>query len=274
MTTTDGGRFRADLIDLAWGLEESYGKNPIAGSDSITAFALNPTQTTVADELWGQWGLVTGGVDLPTPSFQWTPFFGLGVLDRNMMFPVQGRESLEGSIGGVLFCHDSSRLFMQQCLGLAFVGANAINVAGTGACDAQTALKYLPTTTCTWLMAITSTQVEITGTPASGSTDLSSLKPSSGTQPCDYIVIINDVANTRPDVYKDTWAYIGYGGGNDDIRIFRDRDQTQPGWIGPQPPIPTSGSATAQQLSFHSIKAEAYTDTNHFKAINGICAIR
>ena len=269
MTTTDGGRFRADLIDLAWGLEESYGKNPIAGSDSITAFALNPTQTTVADELWGQWGLVTGGVDLPTPSFQWTPFFGLGVLDRNMMFPVQGRESLEGSIGGVLFCHDSSRLFMQQCLGLAFVGANAINVAGTGACDAQTALKYLPTTTCTWLMAITSTQVEITGTPASGSTDLSSLKPSSGTQPCDYIVIINDVANTRPDVYKDTWAYIGYGGGNDDIRIFRDRDQTQPGWIGPQPPIPTSVSATAQQLSFHSIKAEAYTDTNHFKAING-----
>ena len=96
MTTTDGGRFRADLIDLAWGLEESYGKNPIAGSDSITAFALNPTQTTVADELWGQWGLVTGGVDLPTPSFQWTPFFGLGVLDRNMMFPVQGRERLEG----------------------------------------------------------------------------------------------------------------------------------------------------------------------------------
>ena len=49
MTTTDGGRFRADLIDLAWGLEESYGKNPIAGSDSITAFALTPTQTTVAD---------------------------------------------------------------------------------------------------------------------------------------------------------------------------------------------------------------------------------
>ena len=97
MTTTDGGRFRADLVDLAWAEESSYGKNPRSGADAITAIALNAGQTTVANELWGQWGLVTGGVDLPTPTFEWTPFYGLGVLNRNMLFPVQGRETLQGS---------------------------------------------------------------------------------------------------------------------------------------------------------------------------------
>ena len=27
MTTTDGGRFRADLVDLAWAEESSYGND-------------------------------------------------------------------------------------------------------------------------------------------------------------------------------------------------------------------------------------------------------
>ena len=261
MTTTDGGRFRADLVDLAWGEESSYGKNPRAGADAITAIALTDSQTTIANELWGQWGLVTGGVDLPTPAFQWTPFFGLGVLDRNMMFPVQGRESLEGSIGGILFCHDSSRLFMEQCLGLAFNGANSMNAAGDGAASGVTALTYTPTTG-----SISMTQTATDITLACSGDDYSTVKPASASVDATHIVIFNDLANTEPDRYKDPWAYVGYDSTATEFKVFRDRDQTQPGWIGPTPPI--TSSASTQQYSFHSIERTTNSNTNHYDSVN------
>ena len=261
MTTTDGGRFRADLVDLAWAEESSYGKNPRSGADAITAIALNASQTTVANELWGQWGLVTGGVDLPTPTFEWTPFYGLGVLNRNMLFPVQGRETLQGSLGGVLFCHDTSRLFMEQCLGIAFNGANAMNAAGDGAASGVTALTYTPTTGSI-SMATTATTCILT---CSGD-DYSSVKPASASVDADHIVIFNDVANTEPDVYRDSWAYVGYDATATEFTVWRDRDQTQAGWIGPVPPV--TSSASTQQYSFHSIERVAYTNTDHFAGVN------
>ena len=73
----------------------------------------------------GQWGLVTGGVDLPNPTYDWQPFYGIGVVNRNMLFPIQGRERLEGRISQTLLCHDSSRLFLEQMIGLAFNAKNA-----------------------------------------------------------------------------------------------------------------------------------------------------
>ena len=66
-------RFRADLIDVAWAQEKTFGVNPY--SSGLPALALNSTQTTTANTLYGQWGLVTGGVDLPNPTYEWSPFF-------------------------------------------------------------------------------------------------------------------------------------------------------------------------------------------------------
>jgi len=248
-------RFRADLVDVAWGEEETYGENPIANSPAITALALNVGQTTTANELWGQWGLVTGGVDLPTPTFEWAPFFGVGVQGRNMLFPIQGRERLEGRLGGVLFCHDSSRLFMEQCLGLAFNGMNRMNAAGAAVATDTTVLKYIPTTGSI-SMVVTSSSVICTV----ASDVYSHVKPADGDDPCKYIVIFNDLVNTEPDRLRDTWAYVGFNSGDTTFQCFRDRDQTQPGFNGPQPPI-VSVAAT-NQYSFHSIERAAYNETS------------
>ena len=48
-------RFRADLIDVAWAVEDKYGVNPIAVSSEITAHIFSSSQTSTANELWGQW---------------------------------------------------------------------------------------------------------------------------------------------------------------------------------------------------------------------------
>ena len=88
-------RYRADLADVAWAKEHTYGVVP---PTSELASLVTAGGTSVAGKLRGQWGLVTGGVDLPTPTFDWQPFYGLGVMNRNMLFPVQGRERLEGRV--------------------------------------------------------------------------------------------------------------------------------------------------------------------------------
>ena len=248
-------RFRADLVDVAWGEEETYGKNPIAGSPAIAGLAITPGETALAGQLWGQWGLVTGGVDLPTPTFEWAPFFGVGVQGRNMLFPIQGRERLEGRLGGVLFCHDSSRLFMEQCLGIAFNGVNRMAADGTAVTAGGTTLVYTPTTG-SMTMAVTSTSVICTV----ASDDYSGVKPADNNDPCKYIVIFNDVANSEPDRLRDTWAYVGFNSGNTTFQCFRDRDQSEPGFNGPQPPI--TSSASTQQYSFHSIERAAYNTTS------------
>ena len=77
-------RYRADLADVAWAKEYEYGKMPLAAETN----ALN---NSIAGHLRGQWGLVTGGIDLPNPTYDWQPFYGLGVMNRNMLFPIQGR---------------------------------------------------------------------------------------------------------------------------------------------------------------------------------------
>ncbi len=81
-------RYRADLADVAWGKEHAYAAVP---PTTELASLVTAGGTSVAAHLRGQWGLVTGGVDLPTPTFDWQPFYGLGVMNRNMLFPIQGR---------------------------------------------------------------------------------------------------------------------------------------------------------------------------------------
>ena len=92
-------RFRTDLVDVAFEIEDDYGVQPPAASMGTTA---NQTKGTYAR----QWGLVTGGITLPNPRYEWQQFFGIGVDDRNMLMPIRGRQTLEGSIPNVwqFFC--------------------------------------------------------------------------------------------------------------------------------------------------------------------------
>jgi hypothetical protein len=181
--------------------------------------------------LRGQWGLVTGGIDLPTPTFDWQPFYGLGVMNRNMLFPIQGRERLEGRISQTLLCHDSSRLFLEQMIGLAFNAKNA-DIATQNTVNA-----YTPTTGTS---IITATTFDCTGDtldPYTPATD-------SGGPPT-HIIIVSDTlgsgATYAPNRTQDTWAYIGetFGGGSPDpskFYVWKNPALTEAGWNGVRPP--------------------------------------
>ena len=249
-------RFRADLIDVAWANEHQYGLNPPAFSESVLAQTFKSGQLNTAGELWGQWGLVNQGIDLPNPSYGWEPFFGLGVLDRNMMFPIQGRETFEGRLGNVLMCHDSSRLFMEQCIGLIFSGHNLMSANGL-------AYSSAPNDTLTYTQSAASITVTTT-TMTVGSADFSNTKPPDAGKPPIAIVIVSDTAGTSEAVnrYRDTWAFIGGHDGdsrNTILDVYQDRGLQKPGWNGVLPDWALT--ATTGRFSVHSIARADYDST-------------
>jgi len=235
-------RYRADLADVAWAKEHSYGKMPPSNA-SNSQFPLAALQTagglSIVNHLRGTWGLVTGGVDLPTPTFDWQPFYGLGVMNRNMLFPVQGRERLEGRIGQALLCHESSRLWLEQCFGLIFNAKNA---------DAAT--QDVNTYTVT---SGNATVAATTFTVASDS--FAAYTPDADDTPPTHIVIVADVNNTTPDRTQDTWAYIGQQFSSAaGFYVWKNEQLTEAGWNGVRPP---DGANT--KFSIHGIKLGAST---------------
>ena len=225
-------RYRADLVDVAWAKEHSYGVVP---PTSALAALVTAGGTSVAGHLRGTWGLVTGGLDLPTPAFDWQPFYGIGVMNRNMLFPVQGRQRLEGAVSQSLLCHDASRLWLEQLLGLAFNGKNddGTYAASVGTYNVSTG---------------TSTTAATTFTVASD--DFSTYKAT----PPSHIIIVADKLAEAPDRTQDTWAYIGTGAGNTVINVFKDEALSQAGWKGIRPP-----SGASHQFSIHGIGIGANT---------------
>ena len=234
-------RFRADLADVAWGKEHTYGIEPPISE--MTALQVgnvdsNLATTTEVGMLRGGWGLVTGGIDLPTPSFDWQPFYGLGVVNRNMLFPIQGRETLAGRVPQALLCHDSSRLFLEQCVGLIFNGKNA------------DAAYYAAITEAGYASNVTSGTSVITATTFTISGEnFAAYKPADGSSPPTHIIIVNDVANTTPDRTQDTWAYIGYDSTATQISVYMDQALARAGWNGIRPP----GGANTK-FSIHGIQ--------------------
>jgi len=225
-------RYRADLVDVAWAKEHAYGVVPPA---SALGVLVTPGGTSVAGKLRGTWGLVTGGVDLPTPSFDWQPFYGIGVMNRNMLFPVQGRQRLEGAVSQTLLCHDASRLWMEQLLGLAFNGKNTFE---TYAASVGT---YSPSTVSS-AATIAATSATLPGGSFNGSS------PTIKSSPPTHIVIVADVAGQTPDRTQDTWAYIGASGGATVLNVFKDEALTTAGWNGIRPP-----SVASLKYSIHGI---------------------
>jgi len=226
-------RYRADLADVAWAKEHQYGVVPPTTEISALVTA-GGTSTT--GKLRNRWGLVTGGVDLPNPSFDWQPFYGLGVMNRNMLFPIQGRERLEGRIPQILLCHDASRMFLEQCIGLAFNAKNADSLSASNT-------TYSPTNAASGC-DITATSFVATGD------DLSGFTPNDGTTPPSHILIITENSTgTDPQRTSSTWAYIGQQYlSTAGFYVWKDQALTQAGWNGVRP---LGGSG--QRFSIHGI---------------------
>ena len=220
------GRYRADLIDVGWAPEHTYGTPPAAAAELGA-----DDEGTANKALYRQWGIVNGGINLPNPTFAWTPFYGIGVDDRNMLFPIQGQETLEGGIPSVMLCHDSSRLAFEQMYGLAF---NAFNTAGSANI----------TPSAGWTTA-TATVTATSVTFASSAPNFTTIGPSSSTVKADpptHIILIGDAGDAHPNPWTCTWAYIGTGGANDVAMVFQDRALAIPGWNGKRP---SGGANTA-----------------------------
>ena len=220
------GRYRADLIDVGWAPEHTYGTPPAAAAELGA-----DDEGTANKALYRQWGIVNGGINLPNPTFAWTPFYGIGVDDRNMLFPIQGQETLEGGIPSVMLCHDSSRLAFEQMYGLAF---NAFNTAGSANI----------TPSAGWTTA-TATVTATSVTFASSAPNFTTIGPSSSTVKADpptHIILIGDAGDAHPNPWTCTWAYIGAGGADAAVNVFQDRDLSIAGWNGKRP---SGGASTA-----------------------------
>ena len=94
-------RLRTDLTEFAVARELAPGAMPAADS-------------------FRQVGLITGGVTLPDPNYEWEPYYGVGVSDRNFLFPVQGRHQFQGSIPSIYLTHAESRFLLEMLMGVAY----------------------------------------------------------------------------------------------------------------------------------------------------------
>ena len=236
-------RFRTDLVDVAFEIEDDYGVQPPAASMGTTA---NQTKGTYAR----QWGLVTGGITLPNPRYEWQQFFGIGVDDRNMLMPIRGRQTLEGSIPNVLLCHDSSRFALEQAIGVMFNAYNAhagstssSSTGGSGAMSYTPANGYLTIPTA-----------NLGANNADGANSVRYKPASNSAQPM-YIIIAAARGGVGVDLWSDSWAYIGTNGAATVAEIFQDRGLSKRGWNG-KPPVM---GVNAHQFFICSVKRTAVT---------------
>jgi len=203
-------RYRADLIDTAWDVEKTYG--------------------TLPTTLTKGWGIVTAGITLPDPRYEWAPFYGVGVDDRNLLTYIQGRQIFEGSIGTVYLCHDASRLIIGDSVGQIF------NVNP----------KLTDTTT-----TAAATTVLLTGGTAAG------LAVASAGDTPKYIVAISQASGTSVVPFTDTFAYIGAQTATDTFTVHHTMNTTASTDVGWQGKI---GTASCQG-SVHSIQRAAISST-------------
>ena len=216
-------RYRADLIETAWNNELVYGTRPAA---------LNKG-----------WGIVTAGITLPDPRYEWTPFYGVGVEGRNLLTQIQGRETYEGSVGTIMLCHEASRLILGDSIGQIFnrnpkvaiaagntISADSITFPGSGG----------PTVAAS-----------LTGVGGGGLV-------TAGTEP-KYIVVISQTDSADPNPFTDTFAYLGAKvGSTAEVKVHHSPNTTagvDTGWQG-------KVGATPAKAAVYSIERGAITANN------------
>ena len=240
------GRYRADLIDVGWAPEHSYGVNPPAGSGSNPATGELGENDIGTDHtsLYRQWGIVNGGINLPNPTFAWTPFYGLGVDDRNMLYPIMGQETLEGGMPGAMLCHDSSRMAFEQMYGLIY---NATN----NALDSPAVASTGGTGWSTCTTAVLHDRITLSSAANGTTINLTTMAPSSSTtqaSPPTHIIMVGNPGET-PNPWDCTWAYIGGAAATSVAMVFQDRALTVAGWNGKRP-----ASGGTVKFAVHSVE--------------------
>ena len=235
-------RFRTELTDVAWAYENSYATLP-----PLTE--MGSTAGTGKGRYSRQWGLVAGGITLPNPRYEFQQYMGIGVDSRNMLFPIRGPQTMEGTVSGAMLCHDSSRYMMEVGLGVAF---NRYNRAAGHATNAATATISIRNT------GTGSGYAPILGNAGTSSpVDLDDYN--AATAPATHIIIVAPEAGTTLDVYRHSWGYIGPElGSNNEFKIYRDRGLTQPGFNGKTPAVLAGGTGSVQ-YSVHSVERVAIT---------------
>ena len=196
-------RYRADLIETAWGVEKAYG--------------------TFATTLNQGWGLVNAGITLPDPRYDHQAFYGVGVDDRNLLTYIQGRQTLEGSIGTIMLCHDNSRLILGDSLGQIF-NATPVDVANSS--DGIAA-------GCT----VTATNIKFHSSYAHSSPQ--AIRITTQADEPTHIVVISPDNSASPNPYEDTFGYVGLGtngsGANDLLDVHHSMNTAtgvDVGWQG------------------------------------------
>ena len=212
-------RFRTDLVDVAWEMEDDYGQASLSDR-------MGQTADTTKGRICRQWGLVTGGVTLPNPRYEWNPYFGIGVEDRNMTMAIRGRQTLEGSVPNIMLCHDTSRFALEMCFGLLFNMSDRVSNGVVS--DSTNALAA-----ASQVNVVAGTPTYSAGT--AGSPNLSSYCATSLNKPPTHIIMVGNAADDV-NVWKDTWAYIGLTGtANNIVTVYQDVGLTVPGWNGKVP---------------------------------------
>jgi len=210
-------RYRADLIDTAWAVEKVYG--------------------TTADALSHGWGIVTAGITLPDPRYEWAPFYGVGVDDRNLLTYIQGRQVFEGAIGSVYLCQDASRLIIGDSIGQIFNATPVLSNIASCAVDATT--------------------ITVTGG------DDANVDVASGVTPS-YIAVIkqDNIASPAANGYTDTFGYIGSAvdGTTDKFNIHHSMNTTDNIDVGWQGKV-TTGSVRASVFSISRVEVNANNGT-------------
>ena len=215
-------RYRADLIETAWNNELVYGTRP----------------TTLNKG----WGIVTAGITLPDPRYEWTPFYGVGVEGRNLLTQIQGRETYEGSVGTIMLCHEASRLILGDSIGQIFnLNPKVATIAGnTVSADSFTCVGGA--SVAAGLSGIGDAGVVIAGAEPK------------------YIVVISQANNATPNEFTDTFAYLGARVSNStgEIKVHHSPNTTagvDTGWQG-------KVGATTTQATIYSIERGAIAANN------------
>ena len=208
--TMQNPRYRSDLIEFAIAQEVIPGRAPTLPS-------------------WKQVGLITGGVQLPDPTFEWEPFYGVGVSNRNMLFPIQGRHQFQGSIPSVYMTHVEARYLLGLAMGLTFRISNLANGTDAGV-NVDVGAD-----------AVDETGIDGSGFGTGGNwARLGATLPAinialvpTGTDIADWIIVPDDLDG----IYVNSWGYVKGDVTATRINVSRTRDVSvgQNGWNGKAP---------------------------------------
>ena len=240
-------RFRTELTDVAWGYESSYGTIPPRSEMAITA-------GSGMGRYFRQWGLVAGGITLPNPRYEFQQYMGIGVDSRNMLFPIRGPQTMEGTVSGVMLCHNSSRYMLEVGLGVAF---NRHNLAAHATTFNSGAASATITTTYNKVgNAETSAPADIDAYVAATNIENGADGVvATGQSIPRNIIIIAPYPGATLNIARDTWAYIGVeDGSSNTFYVWKDRDLSVPGWNGKKP---VGGAST--EYGIYNIERAALT---------------